>query len=149
MRRIIAFCALFTFVFVLSSCRSAKEILPLSSLDGEWNIIELNGMVVVPAPNQAFPFIGFDTASGKVYGNSGCNRIAGSFHTDGKAGEIAFDPFAVTRMACPDMALEQTVLKSMEKVRKYKRLGVEMIALCGSSKHPVVVLKRRNGDAKK
>lgn len=149
MRRIVAVCALFSFVFILSSCRSTKNILPLSSLNGEWYIIELNGMVVVPAPNQPFPVITFDASSGKVSGNSGCNRISGSFHTDGKAGEIAFGPLAVTRMACPDMTLEQNVLKTMEKVRKYKSLGVEMVGLCGSSKRPVAVLRKKNREAEK
>ena len=62
----------------LSSCASTKNAATLSSLSGEWNIIEINGSAVVPAPNQEFPFIGFDTKTGQVYGNSGCNRLMGS-----------------------------------------------------------------------
>ncbi len=42
----------------LSSCRSSKDAAALSSISGEWNIIEINGAAVVPAPNQEFPFIG-------------------------------------------------------------------------------------------
>ncbi len=52
----------------LSSCASTKNAATLSSLSGEWNIIEINGSAVVPAPNQEFPFIGFDTKTGQVYG---------------------------------------------------------------------------------
>lgn len=40
----------------LSSCRSSKDAATLSSINGEWNIIEINGAAVVPAPNQEFPF---------------------------------------------------------------------------------------------
>ena len=36
----------------LSSCRSSKDAATLSSINGEWNIIEINGAAVVPAPNQ-------------------------------------------------------------------------------------------------
>ena len=38
----------------LSSCASTKNAATLSSLSGEWNIIEINGSAVVPAPNQEF-----------------------------------------------------------------------------------------------
>lgn len=61
-------------VAVLSSCASTKNLTPVSDLGGEWNIIEINGTAVVPAPGQAFPYIGFETNTGRVYGNSGCNR---------------------------------------------------------------------------
>ena len=34
----------------LSSCASTKNAATLSSISGEWNIIEVNGTAVVPAP---------------------------------------------------------------------------------------------------
>lgn len=49
--------------FAMSSCGSTKETASLSSLNGEWNIIEVNGSAIVPAENQELPFIGFDTAT--------------------------------------------------------------------------------------
>jgi len=72
----------------MSSCGSTKEAASLSSLNGEWNIIEVNGSAIVPAENQELPFIGFDTATGKVYGNSGCNRMMGSIDLNSKPGTI-------------------------------------------------------------
>ena len=57
----------------------------------------------MPAPNQEFPFIGFDTNTGKVFGNSGCNRMMGSFDVNAKPGTIDLGAMASTRMACPDM----------------------------------------------
>ena len=36
----------------LSSCASTKNAATISSISGEWNIIEINGTAVVPAPGQ-------------------------------------------------------------------------------------------------
>ena len=35
-------------------------------------------------------------------------------------------------MACPDMTVENNVLSALNKVKKYKKLGKENIALCGA-----------------
>ena len=39
----------------MSSCRSSKEATSLSSMNGEWNIIEINGTAVVPGQGQQIP----------------------------------------------------------------------------------------------
>ena len=80
----------------LSSCASTKNAATLSSISGEWNIIEVNGTAVVPAPGQEFPYIGFDTKTGKVFGNSGCNRMMGSFDVNAKPGTIDLGALAST-----------------------------------------------------
>ena len=52
----------------LSSCGSTKQAAAsLADINGEWNIIEINGAAVVPAPGQAYPYIGFDKATGRLY----------------------------------------------------------------------------------
>lgn len=127
----------------LSSCGSTKNTATLSSISGEWNIIEVNGTAVVPAPGQEFPFIGFDTKTGKVYGNSGCNRLMGSFDVNAKPGTINLGALGSTRMACPDMTVEQNVLAALGQVEKYKKLGKENMALCGSSNRPLIVLQKK------
>lgn len=132
----------------LSSCASTKNAASISSIGGEWNIIEVNGTAVVPAPGQEFPYIGFDTKDGKVYGNSGCNRMMGSFDVNAKPGTIDLGALASTRMMCPDMTVENNVLAALSKVKKYKRLGAENIALCGSSNRPIVVLQKKETVAK-
>lgn len=127
----------------LSSCRSSKDATTLSSISGEWNIIEVNGSAVVPAPDQEFPFISFDTTTGKVSGHSGCNRMMGSFDVNARPGVIDLGSMASTRMACPDMTLEKNVMAALGQVKKYKKLGKENIALCGSSNRPVIVLQKK------
>lgn len=132
----------------LSSCASTKNAATLSSISGEWNIIEVNGTAVVPAPGQAFPFIGFDTKNGKVFGNSGCNRMIGSFDVNAKPGTIDLGAMGSTRMACPDMTVERNVLSALAQVKKYKKLGKGNIALCGSSNRPLVVLQKKEATVK-
>ena len=51
----------------MSSCRSVEKAIPLSSINGEWNIIEVNGSKVTPGESRTFPFITFDTATGRVF----------------------------------------------------------------------------------
>lgn len=132
----------------LSSCGTTKHAATLSSISGEWNIIEINGTAVVPAPGQEFPFIGFDTATGRVYGNSGCNRMMGSFDVNATPGTLELGAMGSTRMMCPDMTVEQNVLAALAQVKKYKKLGQENMALCGSSNRPVVVLQKRTPSVK-
>ena len=130
MKKVLLSICMVSAVFAMSSCGSTKEAASLSSLNGEWNIIEVNGSAIVPAENQELPFIGFDTATGKVYGNSGCNRLGS------------------TRMACPDMTTEQNVLNALGQVKSYKKLGKHNMALCNASNRPVVVLQKKASDVK-
>ncbi|MDE5711830.1 MAG: META domain-containing protein [Bacteroides sp.] len=112
-------------------------------MSGEWNIIEVNGTAVVPAPEQEFPFIGFDTKTGKVYGNSGCNRMVGTFDVNAKPGTIDLGAMGSTRMMCPDMTVEQNVLSALAQVKKYKALDKDNMALCSSSSRPLLVLQKK------
>ena len=82
----------------MSSCRSVEKALPLSSINGEWNIIEINGSKVVPDESKNLPFIVFDTTTGRVSGNSGCNRMMGSLDVNAKSGSIDLKEMASTRM---------------------------------------------------
>ena len=134
-------------LIALSSCRSSKDAATLSSINGEWNIIEINGAAVVPAPNQEFPFIGFDTNTGKVFGNSGCNRMMGSFDVNAKPGTIDLGAMASTRMACPDMSGERELLQALDKVVRFDAVGevkpVNKIALYGTDNTKLMVIEKK------
>lgn len=148
MKKVLLSICMVSAVFAMSSCGSTKEAASLSSLNGEWNIIEVNGSAIVPAENQELPFIGFDTATGKVYGNSGCNRMMGSIDLNSKPGTIDMSRLGSTRMACPDMTTEQNVLNALGQVKSYKKLGKHNMALCNASNRPVVVLQKKASDVK-
>lgn len=147
MKKILVSFCLAAVVAGLSSCGSTKNVSVLADIDGEWNIIEINGTAVVPAPGQAYPFIGFDKATGHVHGYAGCNRLIGSFDVNAEPGVIDLSKLATTRMMCPDMTVEQNVMNALSQVQKYVKLGDENIALCGKSlKHPILVLKKKAPD---
>ena len=107
----------------MSSCRSVEKAIPLSSINGEWNIIEVNGSKIALGESRTLPFIAFDTATGRVSGNSGCNRMMGSFDVNAKPGSLELTGMASTRMMCPDMATEKNVLSALAQVKGYKKAG--------------------------
>lgn len=126
----------------LASCASSRQAVTLNDLQGEWDIIEIHGTVVVPAEGQTFPFLGFD-ATGRVYGNAGCNRITGAIDPKAKPGTIDLSRLGSTMMMCPDMTVERNVLAALGEVKQYRSLGDGQMALCGNSKNPIVVLQKR------
>lgn len=135
-------------VFAMFSCRSVEKAIPLSSINGEWNIIEVNGSKVEPGGNRTLPFISFDTATGRLSGNSGCNRMMGGFDVNGKPGSIDLKGIASTRMMCPDMTTENNVLGALAQVKGYKKAGKDKLYLCNASNRPVVVLEKKENDVK-
>lgn len=144
---LVAFCMVST-VLAMFSCRSSKEVASLASMNGEWNIVEINGTAVTLSPGQSAPFIGFDTTTGKVYGNSGCNRLIGSFDVNAKAGSIDLSKLGSTRMMCADMTLEQNVLGALAQVKEYKKMGKASMALCNAANRPVIVLEKKAAGVK-
>lgn len=106
---------------VLSSCGTTGKSVDIS---GEWNVVSVKGEQV--AGN---PYIGFDLAEGRIYGNAGCNRIMGGVEVDSvNPGKIGFTGVGATRMMCSDMETEQKVLEALNEVAGYQAssAGVEL-----------------------
>lgn len=127
----------------ISACGNTKQP-TVSDLTGEWNIIAVNGATIATPDGQEQPYIGFDTANGRVFGNASCNSIMGSFNTASPAGVIDLSNMASTRMMCPDMDLEQSILTALGHVTTYKFSGVGDIELCDASGSPMLTLKKRD-----
>lgn len=130
-------------IIALSSCGSSRQVPAVTSIDGEWNIIEMNGEAVVPASGQEFPYIGFNAESGRLYGHTGCNRLNGSFDRHAKPGMLTLGNVGSTRMMCPDMSLEQRILTTLEQVKKYRMAGDDIALYGSSSRHPLLILQKR------
>lgn len=148
MKKVFVSICMVSAVLAMFSCRSVEKAVPLSSINGEWNIIEISGSKVTPGESKTLPFIAFDTTTGRLYGNSGCNRMMGSFDVNAKPGTIDFKAMGGTRMMCPDMTTEQNVLSAFAKVKGYKKAGKEKMLLCDESNRPVVVLEKKESDVK-
>ena len=99
-------------VLSLAACRSSKDAVSVNDLDGEWNVVEIQGQAV-QAESQ--PFIGFDAQDGRVYGYTGCNRLMGAL-TLSKPNKIELGQMASTLMACPDMETERLMLNAVASV---------------------------------
>ena len=143
MKRVLFSLSMACVFFALLSCGSTKELANLSSLNGEWDIVEINGSAVAPVPGQTMPYIGFESTTGKVFGNSGCNRMMGSFDINAKPGNIDLGTMAGTRMLCNDMTTETNVLNVLKNVKGYKQLSNGKMALTNSLNRPIVVLETR------
>ena len=128
---------------LIVSCGSGKNMLSVSSLDGEWNITEVDGQKI---STERMPFIGFDVAQKRIYGNSGCNRMMGSFEADSlKPGTLKFGQIGSTRMMCPDMKTEQMVLGALDKVTSFQTVSdkPDVITLCNQDGQPLMTLEKK------
>ncbi len=128
--------------FAMSSCQSAKEAEPLSALSGEWHIVEVNGAPLKVGANQETPFIGFDTETGQMFGYSGCNRMMASFDVNTKPGKLDLGSVGSTRMACPDLSLEHSILTALADVKAFKKEKDDRIALCSETDKALLLLEK-------
>lgn len=142
--------AAFLTAILATSCGSSKSSLQPEALNGEWNIITVNGQ---QATADKQPYIGMNLQEQRLYGCAGCNRLIGSVIVENnKAGQITFGKVGSTRMLCPDMQTESAVLEALSKVTGYKgtekaitlidKKGKELLEL---SKRPEATLTSLNG----
>jgi len=88
------------------------------NLSGTWELDYISGPRIAFEglyPNRK-PTMTFNTADGKVNGNSSCNNYNATFKTDGH--QISFGPIMATKMACEGSG-EATFFSTLEKVNSY------------------------------
>lgn len=142
-KTLVTVCAVFLAVFTLQSCKTSQQMSKSAlELEGEWNIIEIDGSSVVPADHQPFPFVGFNTENKQFFGSSGCNRMTGVYTLGKKAGQLDLGRVAGTMMMCPDMKLEEQVLNMLGRVKRFEVRG-DQIALLGKSSKPIAMLDKK------
>ena len=125
---------------VITSFNSAKEESSLKDLNGEWIITEIKGSPIKVNDNQESPYVGFDTETGRMFGYTGCNRVMASFITDSKPGELDLGSVGSTRMACPDLTLEHSILSALSDVKKFKKEKDDHILLCDEDNKTLLTL---------
>lgn len=134
-------------MLILFGCRSQyKAITDINELEGEWNVIELEGKSL--QSENPLPFLSFDLNGKRLSGNAGCNRIIGSLDIDETNREmISFPQVGSTRMACPDMTVEDNLLKLLNSVKYFESMSktkpVTRISLCDEAKAPIIVLEKK------
>lgn len=124
----------------LSSCNSMKTI-PASNLAGNWDITELSGKKVKSNPEGENPSISFDVVNGSVSGSTGCNRMMGNFHVQGTS-IITFSKMGTTRMMCPDMETEQSVLNALNNAKSFMGMNNDKVVFFSADGKEVMTLKK-------
>lgn len=146
MKKVILSACIAAAAFMMTACQAKKEAAPLSAINGEWNITSIDGAVVDASTTRENPFIVFDTATGKMFGFSGCNRMMSSFDVNSQPGKLDLQAVSSTRMACPDMTVEQQVLAALAKVKGFDKEMDDKIVLCDAEGKAVMTLEPKKND---
>ena len=83
----------------------------------EWQLKEMITTKGKTTLSQRVPTLML-TDTNTMYGFSGCNRFFGRYTTEGNT--IMLEPGGSTMMACPDMEIEDAILKAMGNVKGVK-----------------------------
>ncbi len=77
-------------------------------LNDIWVMQEMTGVKLQKEKlNKGLPTFEFHLKDNRFSGHAGCNQMTGSIRVEGN--KIKFGPIASTKMACPDMTVEQKV----------------------------------------
>ena len=102
--------------------RGCGQYVPDYRLHDIWVLTEVNGQKIEDdlLNEKGRPTFEFYVEEGRISGHAGCNNMNGSFY---RAGQdiLHFEPFAMTRMMCPEMELEDLIAQSLAGKRiKYE-----------------------------
>lgn len=110
-------------LLTLAGCHSAKKtgsnVEGFSITDRYWKLIELNGQQVGDSQvegNEAHMIL--NSADSRVSGNGGCNNFSGTYDLE-PGNQISFSQLISTRMACPDMEVEDQLFTVLEAADNY------------------------------
>ena len=120
-----------------TACRTQKTA-SFPALSGEWNIMVIGETAVSVPGDEEQPFLGFNTATGELYGSGGCNTLMGNFTENPKTQSLTIESFGLTRIACPDMTLEETLTEVLPKVASYRVTDNGGVVLTDSEGLPLV-----------
>ena len=126
----------------LCSCSATKTIDAAVDLNGEWDIVTVDGTAVDTTKTESRPILGFDTAKNTIYGCASCNSINGTAHVDAAKKTIKLSQVGTTMMLCTNMEYEQKILKALESVKGYKA-GKGCVELTNGSGKAVLQLKKQ------
>lgn len=140
MKRVIFYVLMLPMVLgMMISCSEAKT--DAKKLEGKWNVVEVKGEKIL---KEGLPYMEFDMAQNKLHGNAGCNMFNTTITLDANdVSSITIAPGAATMMACPDMAMEDAIMKAMGDVKAVKAGNSESeMALVDQDGNVLLVLSK-------
>lgn len=127
----------------LCSYSATKTTDAAVDLNGEWDIVKVDGNAVDTTKTEFRPTLGFDTAKDNVFGCAGCNSINGKAKVDATKQTISFSEIGKTLMLCAKMEYEEKIMKALESVKGYKAAGKGCVELTNGSGKAVLQLKKQ------
>lgn len=127
----------------LCSCSATKTTDAAVDLNGEWDIVTVDGNAVDTTKTEFRPTLGFETAKDNVFGCAGCNSINGKAKVDATKQTISFSEIGKTLMLCANMEYEEKIMKALESVKGYKAAGKDCVELTNGSGKAVLQLKKQ------
>lgn len=82
-----------------------------------WKLVEINGQPFTGGTNKE-PYIILKVEDHRVNGTGGCNAFSGGYALQA-GNRITFSQIVSTEMACPDMAIESSLLKVLQMADNY------------------------------
>ena len=105
-----------------------------------WQLREIAGRPVpAPAAGAKVPSLVFDREGNRVHGFAGCNSFTGGCEFPA-AGRLRFSMMAATRMACPDMTVEDEFLRALGTADSYSTDG-KVLKLLRAKLAPLAVFE--------
>jgi putative lipoprotein len=98
-----------------------------------WKLVRLGDGPVIAAEKQREPYLMFHPASKRVSGSGGCNRLSGSYESDGN--RLKLGQTAGTLMACPTgMETEKKFLETLGQTGRVRIKGqhLELLDAAGN-----------------
>lgn len=138
-KKLVYWAAASCLVMWMVSCASSKKV-TVEDLNGEWTMVTVDGKTMQDTEEQPAPFIGFDAAEKRVYGNAGCNLIVGVLKVKNET--IDLSDLGSTMMACPDAETETLVFRTLATVKTFKREGDKLMLLNGEGKVVTELVKK-------
>lgn len=107
-------------------------------MDGSWSIVKVLDVEPSAALQDSAMFV-FNKEEGSVRINAGCNIINVNFQQDCE--KITFSEGLSTKMACPDMSLEDACLKALPQVTGIKK-GMGKAEMTDANGNVIITLQK-------
>lgn len=118
--------------------RKGYQDYSIATLEGKWTIRELNGKELKSTPED--PLTVTFSHDGQYFCTTGCNSVRGDFQTSYTA--ITFGQGMSTRMACPDMSVEQALQTVLPTIVSYGRTADGGLAFYDARNEMMMKLNR-------
>ena len=129
-----------------TSAETAAQAPGALSSPGYWELREIAGKAVAaPAAGAKAPSLVFEREGNRVHGFAGCNRFSGTCEYLPE-GRLRFSMMAATRMACPDMTVEDEFLRALGTADSYSTNG-KVLKLFRAKMAPLAVFEASSGKA--